>query len=294
MAALDPRIDVIREKYGLAREDFWELPQKKGTWIAKHSALEVAAAKANIVFDNPVIIEANAAEGIAAMAVCGVMAERREWATGEASPKNNKNTYPWAMAEKRAKDRVILKLIGIHGLVYSEDEGDFKSDAPTPASAPAFPRLSAYRATQLLKQDVLLGSIDGMKSFDGLSKLEHTITQDLAFIPLEWERMFLERIELRRQELNGEEVTRPEVVDPNAMLDRQFADTMGDPPLKTQLKMSVALETAAAFLRGSPNAVALKNTWDDYVEGRFAGEALEKLRAIYEAKLKTFVPVGAE
>ena len=50
---------------------------------------------------------------------------------GEASPKNNKNAYPWAMAEKRAKDRVILKLIGLHGLVYSEQEADeFKSERP--------------------------------------------------------------------------------------------------------------------------------------------------------------------
>ena len=29
------------------------------------------------------------------------------------------------MAEKRAKDRVVLKLVGLHGLVYSEDESDF-------------------------------------------------------------------------------------------------------------------------------------------------------------------------
>lgn len=122
MAALDPRIEVIRERYGLAREDFWELPQKKGTWVAKHSALEVAAAKANVLFDNPMIIEANTEAGIAVISVAGTMGDRREWATGEASPKNNKNAYPWAMAEKRAKDRVILKLIGIHGLVYSEDE----------------------------------------------------------------------------------------------------------------------------------------------------------------------------
>jgi alpha-D-ribose 1-methylphosphonate 5-phosphate C-P lyase len=41
---------------------------------------------------------------------------------GEATPKNNKNGYPYAMAEKRAVDRAILKLIGIHGFVYSDDE----------------------------------------------------------------------------------------------------------------------------------------------------------------------------
>ena len=46
----------------------------------------------------------------------------------EASPKNNKNNYPYAMAEKRAIDRAILKLIGLHGFVYSEDEVDSTID----------------------------------------------------------------------------------------------------------------------------------------------------------------------
>jgi hypothetical protein len=35
------------------------------------------------------------------------------------------------MAEKRAKDRVILKLVGLHGDVYSEEEADdFKEAKP--------------------------------------------------------------------------------------------------------------------------------------------------------------------
>jgi hypothetical protein len=41
---------------------------------------------------------------------------------GESSPKNTKNSYPYAMAEKRAYDRCVLKLLGLHGFVYSEDE----------------------------------------------------------------------------------------------------------------------------------------------------------------------------
>jgi hypothetical protein len=132
MSKLDPRIEAVRVQYGLDASDFWELPQKKGTWVAKHSALEVAAAKAGIQFDNPTIIEANSEAGIAVLSVRGEMGDRFEWSTGEASPKNNKNAYPWAMAEKRAKDRVILKLIGIHGLVYSEDEmaGSDRDETP--------------------------------------------------------------------------------------------------------------------------------------------------------------------
>jgi hypothetical protein len=132
---LDPRIDAIREKYGLERSDLWELPQKKGTWIAKHAALEVAAVKAGIRFDMPVIIEQDANGLICSLVVQGEMEGRTEWSIGETNPSNyrvsgKQPSYPWAMAEKRSKDRVILKLIGLHGLVYSEEEADdFKGSA---------------------------------------------------------------------------------------------------------------------------------------------------------------------
>jgi len=140
---LDPAVEVIRDAYGLRREDFWELPQKKGTWIIKHSALEVVAMKAKIELDPPMILEANGGEGVAAVCVRGYLDTKdygriSKWSIGEASPKNSKNSYPWAMAEKRAVDRVILKLVGIHGLVYSEDEADdFKDRPATPAARPS-------------------------------------------------------------------------------------------------------------------------------------------------------------
>lgn len=49
---------------------------------------------------------------------------------GEASPENAKQGYPWAMAEKRAMSRAVLKLAGLyeHG-VFSEDEADEFGDA---------------------------------------------------------------------------------------------------------------------------------------------------------------------
>ena len=41
------------------------------------------------------------------------------------------------MAEKRAKDRIILALAGIHGYVYSEMEADdFRDSVPEPVAAP--------------------------------------------------------------------------------------------------------------------------------------------------------------
>ncbi|RVG88711.1 hypothetical protein [Sinorhizobium meliloti] len=135
--ALDPRIESVREKYGLAKEDFWQIPQNK-QWVCKHAALEVVATKANVEWQSPQIIQADTNGGIAVLVATGKMGTRIEWATGEASPKNNKNSYPWAMAEKRAKDRVVLKLVGIHGLVYSEDEADdFKAPPEPRAELPA-------------------------------------------------------------------------------------------------------------------------------------------------------------
>jgi hypothetical protein len=127
MSNLDPRIEAVREMYGLAQSDFWQIPQNR-QWVCKHAALEIVATKANVEWSLPQIIQADTAAGIAVLAVSGKLGDRMEWATGEASPKNNKNSYPWAMAEKRAKDRVVLKLVGIHGLVYSEDE--MSSDEP--------------------------------------------------------------------------------------------------------------------------------------------------------------------
>lgn len=140
--ALDPRIEAVRVQYGLEQTDFWQIPQNK-QWVCKHAALEVVATKANVLWSPPQIIQADTANGIAVLSVTGQMGERIEWATGEASPKNNKNSYPWAMAEKRAKDRVVLKLVGIHGLVYSEDEmppevdtrGKANDEKPKPISA---------------------------------------------------------------------------------------------------------------------------------------------------------------
>lgn len=139
--ALDPRIEEIRARYDLAQNDFWQIPQNK-QWVCKHAALEIVATKANVIWSPPQIIQADTGNGIAVLAVTGQMGERAEWATGEASPKNNKNAYPWAMAEKRAKDRVVLKLVGIHGLVYSEDEmppsvetGQPANDKPKSVSA---------------------------------------------------------------------------------------------------------------------------------------------------------------
>ena len=95
-----------------------------GTTVMLHKSLERVAAHKGIVFDTPTIVESQISQKNVAICVTGHLGNKSEWSFGEAAPYNNKNSYPYAMAEKRAKDRVILKLVGLHGHVYSEDEAD--------------------------------------------------------------------------------------------------------------------------------------------------------------------------
>jgi len=104
---------------------------RAGAFAIKHGALERVGAERNIVFDPPQILQIDLANKFAGVCVGATMGERHEWATGEAAPYNNKNGYPLAMAEKRAKDRCVLKLLQTDGALYSEDEADdFKRANP--------------------------------------------------------------------------------------------------------------------------------------------------------------------
>lgn len=148
---LDPRLLDILLQYDEKPEDaLWDC---HGTWVVYHRAIERIAAKAGVTFDLPQIIEANSAAKVVAIAVRGVMGDRAEWSFGEAAPTNNKNAYPYAMAEKRAKDRVVLKLVGLHGLAYSEEESDdFKPDTEKPKRQVGY-RDDGTRTSYALKKE---------------------------------------------------------------------------------------------------------------------------------------------
>ena len=114
----------------------WSLPQNKNVLIVKHKALEKVSAHLGMWFDPPTIIESNTEKSIVSLCVQGYIDDGKgkntAWSIGEVSPQNTSNKYPYAMAEKRAIDRVILKLLGIHGDFYSEEEADeFKEKAVT-------------------------------------------------------------------------------------------------------------------------------------------------------------------
>lgn len=158
--SLEPRIEAVREKYGLAQDDFWQIKQNK-QWVCKHAALEIVAVKAGIEWLPPQIIEANAPALVTSMIVTGKMGDRVEWATGETNQTNysvvgKQPAYPWAMSEKRAKDRVVLKLVGIHGLVYSDAE------IPSEGREPAAPvnNMDAPKKTSAASQKSQIDEIE--------------------------------------------------------------------------------------------------------------------------------------
>jgi hypothetical protein len=136
-AKLDAIYDVF-EKHGvkLDRDSIWDV---QGTPVVKHKDVERLGAKLNIKYDIPTLIRSERDEAV--IMVVGRLGDRMEWSIGEAlinkegQPGGNYKVtgkqagYVYAMAEKRAKDRVILKLADLHGDVYSEEEADdFKEE----------------------------------------------------------------------------------------------------------------------------------------------------------------------
>lgn len=122
MGAPSQAVKDFMVKFKIAKDEIWEV--HGSTWVVKHKALERVAGEVGIVWDRPAMIEHDAANKIAVICVFGKLKDRAEWSIGEASPANNKNAYCYAMAEKRGKDRVILKLLDGHGSLYSESEAD--------------------------------------------------------------------------------------------------------------------------------------------------------------------------
>ena len=168
---------AFMETYKIDSDEIWEV--HGSTWVVKHRALERVAAEQGVVFDRPAIIENNAKEKIAVICVFGKLNDRDEWSIGEASPANNKNAYCYAMAEKRGKDRVILKLLNAHGSLYSEAEADeFKEDAPKTT----LPKKDARTVFEKMQREIQeCQTRDMLKEWGGANK------DRISMLPDDWQ-----------------------------------------------------------------------------------------------------------
>ena len=118
------KIKEIAQRYNLTKDDFWELKRGASSmWILTHDACEKIAAKENIQFGAPTVFRDSNQD--VAMVGDAKRGNKIAWSTGEASPKNCKAPYPFAMCEKRLKDRLTLKLISAYEFgIYSDVEAD--------------------------------------------------------------------------------------------------------------------------------------------------------------------------
>jgi hypothetical protein len=123
-------LDLLN-KFGLdpkKQDILWDC---HGTWIIYSRWVEEIGHVAGVTLEMPEVIHSDVPKKEAVILVRGTMGERSAWSFGEATPANNKNAYFFAMAEKRAKDRVILKLVGLAGHVYTDqDVADIKDGKP--------------------------------------------------------------------------------------------------------------------------------------------------------------------
>ena len=148
-------VRTLLERHGLtSKENAW-MHKQSGNWILKHKTLERLAVYEGVTFDDPIFMEMDGAGGNVAMVVKGRIGSRVEWSTGEASNMNSKGFYPYAMAEKRAKDRVILKLLGIHADVYSEEEAETFKDQKNLVNEDQLVEETKYKAETTAKKKEL-------------------------------------------------------------------------------------------------------------------------------------------
>lgn len=153
------------------RDDVWQV---QAATVVKHKALERLAAALKIKFDSPTILRAERDEAV--ILVTASLGDIIEWSIGEACVNVNYRisgkmaAYVYAMAEKRGKDRVILKLAGLHG-VYSEDEADDFKRGGQQTEQDEFPSHKAYAA----KFTERLSAINDLTEIRGLWKAEQEI-----------------------------------------------------------------------------------------------------------------------
>ncbi|MBO33024.1 MAG: hypothetical protein CMM74_08630 [Rhodospirillaceae bacterium] len=118
---------TLSEKYGLdPAVHFWKQKQS-GLFIATYDAIMIIAENEGITFTQP-IQNWDALPNICIMISAMHPDGREVWTFGECSADNNRNVYPFAMAEKRAKSRGVLMLINAYqyGVKSEVEADDFK------------------------------------------------------------------------------------------------------------------------------------------------------------------------
>jgi len=115
------KLNALYKKYNLTKDDYFK---HKFYTIITRSGIDKIQAQAGINIEY--MLQYNSADNkCVIIQAFAQMGEVQIQTFGEASPGNTSNSYPVAMAEKRAMSRAVLKLTGFYSLqVFGEDEAD--------------------------------------------------------------------------------------------------------------------------------------------------------------------------
>ncbi len=166
--------------YKVDSDEIWEV--HGSTWVVKHKALERVAVEVGIVWLRPEVVTCDLPNKIAVICAYGKLKDREEWSFGEASPANNKNSYPVAMAEKRARDRVILKLLVTHGALYSEAEAEEFTRPGVDAPRVTLPKKDAKEAYTKMQAE-----IQSCQSREVLKNWMQSNKDRILILPEDWQ-----------------------------------------------------------------------------------------------------------
>ena len=116
------KIKELAEKYELTNDDFWKHKQS-GKWILTHDACTIIAHKEGIILESFDSLYQSDSE---CRFLIGMSKDGRiVKSVGEAGKSNCTSKYLGCMAEKRGRDRCVLKLINAYEYgIYSEEESD--------------------------------------------------------------------------------------------------------------------------------------------------------------------------
>tara|TARA_Y100001970_G_scaffold231839_1_gene288353 strand:+ start:3165 stop:3659 length:495 start_codon:yes stop_codon:yes gene_type:complete len=125
MAEVNAQTKELLQKHKLTKSDVWFMKNAK-KWAITHKAMEKIALREKILIVDLEISYVDLTLNACVVKCTAVKDGIKVITFGECTPKNSFNSYPVAMAEKRALDRAILKLAGLHGDFHSEDEMDLR------------------------------------------------------------------------------------------------------------------------------------------------------------------------
>jgi hypothetical protein len=124
--SLPDHIKTVLQQHNMPFDAVYKHGQS-GRYLVRHWALEQIANEKGISFDPPEVLHLDPAAKTCVLLITGRSKKEEHWSFGESAPYNTKLNFPFAMAEARGKDRVILKFMNFKEDIGSEIETDNQS-----------------------------------------------------------------------------------------------------------------------------------------------------------------------